>query len=85
MQIVLPPELEQLVQHQISSGKYQSAIEVISAAMRLLEQQESGEGQFQALQQEARIGWEAAQRGELVDGMEAIRQIRASLHDRYSA
>jgi len=34
MQITLPPELEQLVQRQLASGKYQSAIEVISGAVR---------------------------------------------------
>lgn len=33
MQIVLPPELEQLVQRQIASGKYQSEIEVILAGV----------------------------------------------------
>jgi putative addiction module CopG family antidote len=39
MQIVLPPELEQLVQHQIISGNYQTAIDVIWAGVRLLERQ----------------------------------------------
>lgn len=39
MQIVLPPELEQLVQRQINSGNYQSAIEVLLAGVRLLEAQ----------------------------------------------
>jgi len=39
MQIVLPPELEQLVQHQIMSGNYQTAIDVIWAGVRLLERQ----------------------------------------------
>ncbi len=29
MQIVLPPELEELVQRQLSRGKYQTAIEVL--------------------------------------------------------
>ena len=40
MQIVLPPELEELVQRQLTSGKYQTAIEVILAGVKLLEQQE---------------------------------------------
>lgn len=39
MQIVLPPELEQLVQRQINSGNYQTAIEVLLAGVRLLETQ----------------------------------------------
>ncbi|HEY9627388.1 MAG TPA: type II toxin-antitoxin system ParD family antitoxin [Coleofasciculaceae cyanobacterium] len=85
MQIVLPPELEQLVQRQIASGKYQSVLEVILAGVQLLEQQEDlYQGQLPALQQEARIGWEAVQRGEWVDGATAMEQIRANLKSRFT-
>jgi antitoxin ParD1/3/4 len=80
MQIVLPPEVEVLVQRQLSSGKYQNAIEVILAGIKLLEQQEDiYQGRLQNLQQEARIGWEASQRGEVVDGVTAMAQIRANV------
>lgn len=85
MQIVLPPEVEVLVQRQLSSGKYQNAIEVILAGIKLLEQQEDiYQGRLQNLQQEARIGWEASQRGEVVDGVTAMAQIRASVRSRYN-
>ncbi len=78
MQIVLPPELEDLVQRQLASGKYQTEIDVLIAGAKLLEQQEDiYQGRLQDLQQEAQIGWEAAQRGELVDGSTAMAQIRA--------
>ena len=84
MQIVLPPELEDLVQRQLASGRYQTVIEVILAGVKLLEQQEDiYQGRLQELQQEARIGWEAAQQGELVDGSTAMAQIRANLHSRF--
>lgn len=84
MQIVLPPEVEVLVQRQLSSGKYQNAIEVILAGIKLLEQQEDiYQGRLQNLQQEARIGWEASQRGEVVDGVTAMAQIRANVRSRY--
>lgn len=84
MQIVLPPDLEALVQRQLTSGKYKSALEVILAGVQLLEQQEDiYEGRLQELQQEARIGWEASQRGEVVDGTAAMAQIRANLRSRY--
>lgn len=80
MQIVLPPELENLVQRQLAIGKYQNAIKVILAGVKLLEQQEDiYQGRLQDLQQEALIGWEAAQRGEVVDGSTAMAQIRANL------
>lgn len=81
MQIVLPPELEDVVQRQLASGRYQTAIEVILAGVKLLKQQEDiYQGRLQELQQKALIGWEAAQRGELVDGSTAMAQIRANLH-----
>ena len=84
MQIVLPPEVEILVQRQLSSGKYQNAIEVILAGIKLLEQQEDiYQGRLQNLQQEARIGWEASQRGEVVDSVTAMAQIRANVRSRY--
>ncbi|MBW4673760.1 MAG: type II toxin-antitoxin system ParD family antitoxin [Desmonostoc geniculatum HA4340-LM1] len=84
MQIVLPPEVEALVQRQLTSGKYQNAIEVILAGIKLLEQQEDiYEGRLQDLQQEARIGWEASRRGEVVDGPTAMAQIRANVISRY--
>jgi antitoxin ParD1/3/4 len=86
MQIGLPPELEELVQHQLASGKYQTAIDVLLAGAKLLEQQEDiDQGRLQELQQEAQIGWEAAQRSELVDGSTAMAQIRANLHSRHAA
>ncbi|WP_416668737.1 ribbon-helix-helix domain-containing protein [Egbenema bharatensis] len=86
MQIVLPPELEELVQRQLASGKYQTAIEVLIAGAKLLEQQEDiYQGRLQELQQEAQIGWDAAQRGELFDGSTAMAQIRANLHSRHAA
>ena len=86
MQIVLSPELENLVQRQLASGKYQNALEVILAGIKLLEQQEDiYQGRLQELRQEAQIGWEAAERGELIDGATAMAQIRANLHERHAA
>ncbi len=84
MQIVLPPEVEALVQRQLTSGKYQNAIEVILAGIKLLEQQEDiYQARLQDVQQEARIGWEASQRGKVVDGSTAMAQIRANVRSRY--
>jgi antitoxin ParD1/3/4 len=86
MQIVLPPEIETIVQRQLTSGKYNSAIEVILAGVKLLEQQEDiYQGRLQELQQEALKGLEASQRGEVVDGATAIAQIRANMRSRYNS
>lgn len=86
MQIILPPEVEALVQRQITSGKYKSAIEVILAGVELLEQQQDiYRGRLQELQQDALIGLEASQQGEVVDGATAMAQIRANIRSRYGS
>lgn len=86
MQIILPPEVEALVQHQLTSGKYNNAIEVIFAGIKLLEQQQDiYQGRLQQLQQDAMIGWEASQRGEVVDGATAMAEIRANMRLRYNS
>lgn len=86
MQIILPPEVEALVQHQLTTGKYHSAIEVIFAGIKLLQQQQDiYQGRLQQLQQDALIGWEASQRGEVVDGATAMAQIRANMQERYNS
>ena len=80
MQIVLPPEVEALVQRQLTTGKYNSAIDVIFAAIKLLEQQQDiYQGRLQELQRDALIGHLASQRGEVADGATAMAQIRANL------
>ena len=81
MQLIIPPELEALVQKRLVSGRYNSPIEVLMAGVSLLSQQEDiYQNRLQDLQRDALIGWEAAQRGELVDGKTAMDEIRAHLH-----
>ena len=40
MNVHLTPELEQLVQSKVNSGRYNSASEVVGEALRLLEQRD---------------------------------------------
>lgn len=84
MQITLPPEIEALIQRQLSSGKYKTEIEVLLAGMHLLEQQETlYQGRLPELQDAAQIGWQASQRGEVVDGTTAMNQILTDLRSRH--
>ena len=86
MQLVLPPELQAIVQRQVAKGKYTNALEVILAAVKLLEQQEDiYQGRLKELQEEARIGWEASKQGKVVDGATAMAQIRANLRSNHTA
>jgi antitoxin ParD1/3/4 len=71
MNVHLTPELEQLVQAKVKSGRYNSTSEVVREALRLLEERD----QLMALHKEAirhKIdeGWELLRRGEGVDGEE---------------
>ncbi len=77
MNISLTTELEQFIQSQVASGKYNSSEEVILAAIRLLEERERiYKGRFEELQREIMIGVEQLDRGERLDGREVIEQLR---------
>ncbi len=65
MTITLTDELEELINEKIKSGAYKSADEVIVASLRLLEAREKG---MEAL------------RGEVMSGVEDIRQGRFSAY-----
>ncbi|MGK7889806.1 MAG: type II toxin-antitoxin system ParD family antitoxin [Leptolyngbyaceae cyanobacterium] len=84
MQLTFPPEIEAFVQSQLDSGKYHNQMDLIVAAIALLQKQEDiYQGRLLELQQEALTGWEASQSGKVVDGSTAMAQIRANLHNRY--
>ncbi|MCY7348720.1 MAG: type II toxin-antitoxin system ParD family antitoxin [Pyrinomonadaceae bacterium] len=60
MIVTLPAEIEKIVAEQISSGAYQSADEVISKSVRLLEAKEKG---IEALRRKIMRGFEDIQEG----------------------
>jgi antitoxin ParD1/3/4 len=80
MNVHLTPELEQLVQNRVKSGRYNSASEVVREALRLLEQRDEV---FTLRKDEIRSqieeGWQSARRGEFVDGDEVFDRIDAEL------
>jgi len=60
MTVTLPAEIEKIVAEKISSGAYQSADEVISKSVRLLEAKDKG---TEALRREIMRGFEDIQEG----------------------
>jgi len=77
MNVSLTPELEDLVQKKVASGRYSSASEVIRAGLRLLEHEdELRETRLTAMRTQVRQGLEQAKRGELVDGEEAVARVK---------
>jgi antitoxin ParD1/3/4 len=69
MNVHLTPELEQLVQTKVKSGRYNSASEVVREALRLLEERDQlTELRKEAIRQQIDQGWNSLRRGEGVDG-----------------
>ena len=80
MNVHLTPELEELVQDKVRSGRYNSASEVVREALRLMEQRD----QLLLLRKEEirkkiKEGLESLRRGEGIDGEDAFERIDAEL------
>ncbi|OKH16073.1 type II toxin-antitoxin system ParD family antitoxin [[Limnothrix rosea] IAM M-220] len=85
MEITFPPEIQAFMQRQVKNGKYADTPALIFAALELLQKQEDiYQGRLLDLQQEALIGWDALQKGEVVDGEEGLTSIRDRLRIKHS-
>jgi antitoxin ParD1/3/4 len=77
MVVTLPPQLEQLVQDQVASGRYGSASEVVGEALRLFqEREELQQRRFEELKREIAIGIAQADQGQLIPAEEVFRELR---------
>jgi antitoxin ParD1/3/4 len=77
MNVSLTPELEQLVQRKVQSGRYLSASEVVREALRLLEERDQlRELKLDELRKFVAVGIEQADRGELIEGSAAFEKVR---------
>jgi antitoxin ParD1/3/4 len=76
MNVTLTPDLEQIVREKIETGGYQSALEVIGDALRLMTERETNRQiQIEKLRQEIAIGIEQCERGEVFDGEEVVQEL----------
>lgn len=72
----LTPELDKFVEAQLATGRYQSASEVFREGLRLLqEREEQRQAALDEVRKKIREGLDAAKRGELFDGEDALREI----------
>lgn len=85
MQLVLPPEVESFVQEQLDRGKYRSPVEVVLAAMQLLQEQEQEEEKWVELRQKVQEGLEDSKNGRVIDGATAMARIKDNLRKRREA
>lgn len=80
MNIQLKPEDEHFIQTQIARGKYESASEVISKALKLLEEWDKGyQNWVEETRQKVEIAVEQLDRGEGIDGEVVVERLREKL------
>jgi Arc/MetJ-type ribon-helix-helix transcriptional regulator len=78
MQLNVPPDLEALVQKRLATGAFANAEEVIRRALEAQDAAESWtEEERSALSAHIEEGFLQAQRGELIEGDQARREIQA--------
>jgi len=83
MNVHLTPELEQLVQSKVKTGRYNSASEVVREALRLLEEHDQiRQMRLQEIRRKIQEGWDSLQRGEGMDGEGLMAQLDAELGER---
>src|SRR5271157_2778782 len=78
MQLNVPPDLETLINKRLSSGGYQSLEDVLRRALEAQDAEESWtDEERRALSAHIEEGYLQAERGELIDGAQARREIQA--------
>ena len=82
MQLNVPPDLETLINKRLSSGGYTNAEEVLRRALEAQDAEESWtDEERRALSAHIEQGYLQAERGELIDGAQARREIKAMKDD----
>ena len=78
MQLNVPPDLETLINKRLSSGGYTSAEDVLRRALEAQDAEESWtDEERRALSSHIEEGYLQAERGELIDGTQARRELQA--------
>lgn len=78
MQVSLPPDLEQFVGQQMASGRYHTTGEVLTTALRLLEDRERlRQAKHAALKAAIDEGFASAERDGWLDGKAVMDELRA--------
>jgi Arc/MetJ-type ribon-helix-helix transcriptional regulator len=78
MQLNVPPDLETLINKRLSSGGYESVEDVLRRALEAQDAEESWtDEERSALAAHIEEGYQQSERGELIDGAQARREIQA--------
>ncbi len=80
MNIQIKPELEQIIQAQIATGRYSNPEEVISKALKLLLEWEKGYQEWvEETREKVEVAIDQLDRGEGIDGEVVVEQLREKL------
>jgi antitoxin ParD1/3/4 len=82
MNVHLTPELEQLVQSKVKTGRYNSASEVMREALRLMEERDLAKAE---IRKKIAAGAASAKAGRLSDGDAFFDQMEAELDEEIRA
>lgn len=76
--ICLTPELDRFVRDRVASGQYENLDDVVRDGLELLRQRENEQRDARHdLKAKLHRGAEQAQRGQLLDGVQVMRDVRA--------
>jgi Arc/MetJ-type ribon-helix-helix transcriptional regulator len=82
MQLNVPPDLETLINRRLSSGGYADVEDVLRRALEAQDAEESWtDEERRALLAHIEEGYMQAERGELIDGAQARRELQAAKDD----
>ena len=76
MNVSLTSKMKVFIQEQIDKGRYFSPSEVVNEALELLEEREQIRHiKLEKIRQQVKLGIEEAERGEVFDGREVIKEL----------
>jgi len=85
MNVSIGRDLEEFVQRKVASGDYASASEVVREGLRLLKEKDRLlEARLEAMKGEIQKGIDQAEFGQLLDGRDVMKELRATLEKKRS-
>jgi antitoxin ParD1/3/4 len=86
MNVHLTPELEQMIQNKVRTGRYNSASEVMREALRLMDERDQmKEMQKEELRKKIAAGLKSLEEGRFVDGEAVFARLEAELDEEIRA
>ena len=82
MTVTLTAEQEKFIAERMNKGEYSSPEKILDEGIKLIRQKEEYQRRLTELRRELQIGTDQINRGEVVDGREAIAQLVEKIRNR---